>query len=54
MLAENDNPLITPLYKSYWKLLAICMNASLSAFFVGYSLVYIGSLSIDDFPRVIV
>lgn len=44
-----ENPLITHMYKSYIKLLLICSNVSLSAFFVGYSLVYVGSLSLYDF-----
>lgn len=48
-MSEGSNPLITPKYKSYKSLAAICLNASLSAFFVGYSLVYMGSLTHEDF-----
>lgn len=52
-MLEESSPLITPKYKSYLSLVAICLNASLSAFFVGYSLVYIGSLTHDDFEAAI-
>jgi hypothetical protein len=36
-------------YKSYVKLFLICLNVSLSAFYVGYSLVYVGMLKDKDF-----
>lgn len=52
-MSELSNPLVTPIYKSYFKLLMICANASLSAFFVGYSLVYMGSLSVSNFSTAI-
>lgn len=40
--------------KSYTKLFLICLNVCLSAFYVGYSLVYVGMLKEDDFQKVIV
>jgi hypothetical protein len=52
-MPEKQSPLITPLYKSYVKLLAICINVSLSAFWVGYSLVYMGSIGKEDFKPAI-
>ena len=41
---EESNPLITQQYNSFCKLLTICFNACLASFFVGYSLVYLGTL----------
>lgn len=35
----NDNPLLEHKYRSYCHLLSICLNAALSSFYIGYSLV---------------
>jgi hypothetical protein len=47
-MPEIHNQLITPKYKSYAKLLAICINVSLSAFWFGYSFVYMGTIGAND------
>jgi hypothetical protein len=49
-----QNPLISPKYLSYSKIFLICLNATLAAFYVGYSLVYIGLLKEKDFQEAII
>ena len=50
---KEGNPLIGNKYKSFPQLVAICINACLSSFFVGYSLVYVGALHPEDFKPII-
>ena len=47
-----DEPLLSPRqHRSFCRVLLICINASFSGFFVGYSLIYMGTL--PDFQFVI-
>ena len=46
---KDNNPLVGPRYRSLCRLILICMNASLSAFWVGYSLAYVGALHTSEF-----
>ena len=41
---DDARPLINRRYKSFCQILSICINACLSSIFIGYSLVYLGTL----------
>lgn len=45
----DSNKLVPHQYKSYKQMLTTCFNASLAAFYVGYSLVYAGFLTSEQF-----
>lgn len=53
-MPEGSNSFLSSKFKSYIKLLAICINISLSSFYGGYARVYLGSLTIQDFNFAII